>query len=309
MNVPGLKTYHKVSYTAISPRLPELSQQGNTILITGGSEGIGFAIGKAFIEASAKELIIVSRSEEKINHAVIQLTRHASAVNPGSPTMVIGRICDVSSLSSTDSLWTGLQREGKYVDVLVLNAAGVGAIKPLLEMGRDGVLNEFNSNFRSPLDFAERFYKQSIPLKTSKRKVLVALSTLAIYLWNAVASRPAYGPSKSAGTLILQQFAREIKPDQMQISIVHPGAIWTDGMARSGANATTYRYDDIDLPGHFVLWAASRQAEFLHGRFIWANWDVDELRGEEFRKALEDNPNFLTVGVEGLSETKNLPVV
>ncbi|KAK1845435.1 short chain dehydrogenase [Colletotrichum chrysophilum] len=235
MNVPGLKTYHKVSYAAISPRLPELSQQGNTILITGGSEGIGFAIGKAFIEASAKELIIVSRSEEKINHA-------ASAVNPGSPTMVIGRICDVSSLSSTDSLWTGLQREGKYVDVLVLNAAGVGAIKPLLEMGRDGVLNEFNFNFRSPLDFAERFYKQSIPLKTSK--VLVVLSTLAIYLWNAVASRPAYGPSKSAGTLILQQFAREIKPDQMQISIVHPGAIWTDRMARSGANATTYRYDD-----------------------------------------------------------------
>ncbi|KAF4826564.1 hypothetical protein CGCTS75_v008958 [Colletotrichum tropicale] len=176
-------------------------------------------------------------------------------------------------------------------------------------MGRDGVLDEFNFNFRSPLDFAERFYKQTTPLKTSKRKVLVALSTLAIYLWNGVASRPAYGPSKSAGTLILQQFAREIKPDQMQISIVHPGAVWTDGMARSGANATTYRYDDIDLPGHFVLWAASRQAEFLHGRFIWANWDVDELRGEEFKKALEDNPNFLTVGVEGLSEMKNLPVV
>ncbi|KAF4826565.1 hypothetical protein CGCTS75_v008959 [Colletotrichum tropicale] len=58
MNVPGLKTYHKEPYAAISPRLPELSQQDNTVLITGGSEGIGFAIAKAFIEASAKEIVI-----------------------------------------------------------------------------------------------------------------------------------------------------------------------------------------------------------------------------------------------------------
>ena len=65
----------------------------------------------------------------------------------------------------------------------------------------------------------------------------------------------------------------------------------------------------VNLPAHFIVWSASPQAEFLHGRFIWANWDINELKGEAFRKQLDENPNLLTVGVEGLSESKNLPIV
>jgi hypothetical protein len=33
----------------------------------------------------------------------------------------------------------------------------------------------------------------------------------------------------------------------------------------------------VELPAHFFLWLASREAEFLKGKFVWANWDVDEL--------------------------------
>jgi NAD(P)-dependent dehydrogenase (short-subunit alcohol dehydrogenase family) len=160
-------------------------------------------------------------------------------------------------------------------------------------------------------------------------QVVVGVSTLAIYLWNLVKDRPSYGPSKSAGTLILQQFARAFKPEELQVSIVHPGAVWTEGMRESGATESTYKCDDgesralspseyvylnadvslVDLPAHFIVWSASPQAEFLHGRFIWANWDVNELKGEAFRKQLDENPKLLTVGVEGLSESKNLPIV
>jgi hypothetical protein len=58
-----------------------------------------------------------------------------------------------------------------------------------------------------------------------------------------------------------------------------------------------------DLPAHFAVWAASPEAEFLHGRFVLANWDVDEMKGDGFREQLEANPNLLTVGIEGLSES------
>jgi hypothetical protein len=36
---------------------------------------------------------------------------------------------------------------------------------------------------------------------------------------------------------------------------------------------------------------------------VLANWDVDEMKGDGFRKQLEANPNLLTVGIEGLSES------
>jgi hypothetical protein len=31
------------------------------------------------------------------------------------------------------------------------------------------------------------------------------------------------------------------------------------------------------LPGHFNVWLASPEAEFLKGKFVWANWDATEL--------------------------------
>ena len=41
----------------------------------------------------------------------------------------------------------------------------------------------------------------------------------------------------------------------------------------------------------------------MHGRFAWANWDISEVRDGEVGKAIRKNPNFLRVGIEGLSES------
>lgn len=34
----------------------------------------------------------------------------------------------------------------------------------------------------------------------------------------------------------------------------------------------------VELSAHFIAWAANPQARFLKGRFVWANWDVEELK-------------------------------
>ena len=57
-----------------------------------------------------------------------------------------------------------------------------------------------------------------------------------------------------------------------------------------------------DLPGQFAAWAASNEADFLHGGFVWANWDVDELRSGEVGKQIREDEHFLKMGVEGLTE-------
>jgi len=36
----------------------------------------------------------------------------------------------------------------------------------------------------------------------------------------------------------------------------------------------------VSLPGSFHLWLASPEARFLKGKFLWANWDVDELKAQ-----------------------------
>ena len=34
----------------------------------------------------------------------------------------------------------------------------------------------------------------------------------------------------------------------------------------------------MDLPAHFFVWATSPEAAFLRGKWVYANWDVEELK-------------------------------
>jgi hypothetical protein len=45
----------------------------------------------------------------------------------------------------------------------------------------------------------------------------------------------------------------------------------------------------VTLPASFCLWLASPEARFLSGKFLWANWDIDELkaRAEELKSGDE----------------------
>ena len=51
----------------------------------------------------------------------------------------------------------------------------------------------------------------------------------------------------------------------------------------------------VRLPGDFAVWLASPEAEFLNGRFVWAEWDVDELVA--MREKLASDQNLLTVSI------------
>lgn len=36
----------------------------------------------------------------------------------------------------------------------------------------------------------------------------------------------------------------------------------------------------MSLPASFNVWLASPEARFLKGKFVWCNWDVDELKAQ-----------------------------
>ena len=55
------------------------------------------------------------------------------------------------------------------------------------------------------------------------------------------------------------------------------------------------QWDDLALPGDFALWLAGPESGFLHGRHVWANWDVDELVA--LKRKLENDRSFLTIGL------------
>ncbi|KAF5626214.1 peroxisomal short-chain alcohol dehydrogenase [Fusarium sp. NRRL 52700] len=319
MSLPTLNQYHKKPYQAIDPSLPTLQQTGRAVIVTGGNSGIGYAIARGFVKANAARVIILGRRKNVVTSAAAKLQEEGHHF--GSGTAVQGRTCDISDLTSTEHLWKALESEGIFVDVLVLSAASYGATETILDGGLTKVWGDFESNVRSTLDMTERFYKQKTA-DPSQTKFLVNISSCAAYMWSTMGpDRPTYGLTKNASTLLLQQIAQDTKPADMQIVSFHPGGVLTDSAKRVGGdNIKGLVFDDgkylqklvmeaftdnasiENLPGHFSVWAATPEASFLHGRFVWANWDVDELKTGPVREQINTDEHFLKVGVEGLSE-------
>ncbi len=52
----------------------------------------------------------------------------------------------------------------------------------------------------------------------------------------------------------------------------------------------------VSLPSNFIVWAISPESDFLRGKLIWSNWDVEELIA---RKAELEGTTKFTMVLEG----------
>jgi 3-oxoacyl-[acyl-carrier protein] reductase len=91
----------------------DLELQGRRVLVTGGSQGIGFAVARGFLREGAA-VTIVSRDRSRSDTAVAAL-----AAIPGAA--VDGRICDLAARGAA----AALAEECRDTDILVNNAGAV----------------------------------------------------------------------------------------------------------------------------------------------------------------------------------------
>lgn len=55
--------------------------------------------------------------------------------------------------------------------------------------------------------------------------------------------------------------------------------------------------DTVSLPADFLVWVAGEEAAFLANKFVFANWDINELKA---RKDEIMNSSELTLGLNGV---------
>ncbi|KAM0332406.1 hypothetical protein ACHAQA_002686 [Verticillium albo-atrum] len=286
------KIYHREPYPAISPTREVLSQAGRTVLVGGGSTGIGYSIAESFAVARATRIIILGRRQNVLDDAVARLAAEHPLVQ------VIGRTCDMSNDKAVDDLWTGLAQEDILVDVLIPCGAKVWSPHTILSLGTKSIWDGYVTNTKGPLQLAERFYKQE-GRNPAHKLYLINVSSGAAHDFVTASVFRAYSATKLAALAVLQLLAADIKPEDMQVVSFHPGMHYTE-LAQSFFPEATEDFDDIKLPGDFAVWAASEEASFLHGRFVWAHWDVDELSKGPLRERVETDPRFLRVGIHGV---------
>ena len=53
----------------------------------------------------------------------------------------------------------------------------------------------------------------------------------------------------------------------------------------------------MNLAAHFLVWIASPEAQWIRGKMVWSNWDVDEIQAKK-EEILKD-PAYLNIGMNG----------
>lgn len=112
----------------------------NTVLITGGSAGIGFAIAKALADKGNK-VIITGRNQERIDEALPQL--------PGA----VGIRADVSSEEDTKNLVAHIYENFPQLNIVINNAGqaykyDIAAQENAFEKAQDEILTNYLSIIR-----------------------------------------------------------------------------------------------------------------------------------------------------------------
>jgi 3-oxoacyl-[acyl-carrier protein] reductase len=207
-----------------------MNLKGATVLVSGGSNGIGFAIAKTLSDAGAR-VAITGRDETRLSAA-------AKAVGAHPIHADVSREADV--LRSYQEV---LQALG-HLDVLV-NNAGFGVIKPLVEMDLASFSQVFATNVTGAMLMAREAAKHFIERKSGN--IINIGSTAAV---RGAAKGTAYYGSKFALRGMTECWRAELRPYNVRVMLVNPSEVLTDfyataGLSQNKQNPTKLRGDDI----------------------------------------------------------------
>lgn len=174
------------------------------ILITGGSSGIGKAVGE-FLHHKGFTVYGTSRNPERITTSIFSLVQ-----------------LDVRNFESIQKAVSEIITKTGRLDV-VINNAGVGITGPLEEIPSEEIKNNFETNFFGPIEVMKAVLPQ---MRSQKTGLIINITSIAGYM--GLPYRSVYSASKGALELITEALRMEVKSFGIQITNVAPGDFATN---------------------------------------------------------------------------------
>ena len=200
-----------------------MKTNGNTILITGGATGIGFALAEVFIKAGNKVLICGIR-KAKLEKAKEKL--------PG----INVRQCNLSNMEERQSFCSWVRDNFKDLNILVNNAGVQRAInlrKGTVELfeGED----EIQVNFAAPIHLSAFF----TPLLSKKTEAAIINVSSGLGFIPIVAM-PVYCATKAGIHMFTVSLREQLKGTPVKVFEVVPSAVDTE-LGRGTTGESEYR--------------------------------------------------------------------
>jgi len=252
-------------FIAISP----ISHNGRYILVTGSSKGLGLSTALSFAKAGAAGIAVCARS----NPANIEEQLVAAAKSAGSTVPEVLNIkVDISCHDDVKAAAALVQQKWGKLDILINNAGYSSDWVPLLEGNPDDWWRTFEVNLKGIYLTCREF----IPLLLkSSEKTIVNVSSIGSLSLSPKDS--AYQTSKIALNRFTELLLVEYGEQGLLSYVIHPGGVMTDLASQLPKEMHKFLGDTPDLAGSTLVWLTKEKRDWLAGRYVSSNWDMEEL--------------------------------
>jgi NAD(P)-dependent dehydrogenase (short-subunit alcohol dehydrogenase family) len=191
--------------------------RGKTVLITGGANGIGAAMVRAF-----------HAQQSCVFFCDVDSNAGPSLARELGPTVTFTKI-DLTRESQVVRWIEGIAKQTKIIDALINNAARDPRI-PLKRMSATDWDNLFTTNLRAYF-LTTRAAVPHMPRGGS----IINFSSVTFH--NAPAEMSAYVATKAGAIGFTRSLARELGPQRIRVNVISPGWTMTDRQLKEYVNA------------------------------------------------------------------------
>ncbi|MCC5580500.1 3-oxoacyl-ACP reductase FabG [Microtetraspora sp. AC03309] len=233
------------------------SVAGRSVVVTGGSKGIGKGIARVFARAGAN-VLIVGRDESGLKAAAEEL---------GATHVVadVSRADDCARIAETAA-----ERYGG-VDVLCANA-GIFPDKKLADMTEADIDEVFGVNLKGTM----LTVRACLPALEASGRGRVILTSSITGPFTGFPGWSHYGASKAGQLGFMRTAALELASKGITVNAVLPGNIMTEGLAGLGeeylrsmeAAIPMRRLGSVEDIGNACLFLATDEAAFITGHSL-----------------------------------------
>ncbi len=196
--------------------------QGKVAIVTGASSGLGRATARA-LAARGVRIVATARRKERLAELETELNEAA--------TMCVSIAGDAAEMKTAEAaVQLAMERFGR-IDLLV-NNAGQGSYKPLVETSEAEYDELMNSNMRSSFVFTRAVAPHLIAQKSG---VVVFVSSVAGLA--GAANEAVYCASKFAQVGFAQALDEELRPHGVKVCTLCPGGMKTEFAVGRGRKA------------------------------------------------------------------------
>jgi gluconate 5-dehydrogenase len=243
---------------------------GKVALITGGTHGIGMAIGKVLGKAGAK-ICVNDLSEERLENCKKEY--QADGID------VFTLVFNVTDEADVDRGISIIEKEVGSVDILVNNAGIIKRI-PILDMPIDDFKQVIDVDLVAPLIVGKRVAPGMIAKRSGK--IINMCSMMSVYGRNSVS---AYASAKGGLKLLTANMCCEWAKYNLQINGIGPGYIVTSQTGPIRENGHPFndlvmtrtpagRWGEPEDVANAALFLASKASNFVNGHILYVDGGI-----------------------------------